>query len=126
MWGWGDAESGSFLPLPCRGLALAACLGLVLWLILDTSQRPEQLVSFAGICVFISLLFACSKHHRAVSAELSGPAWAAAPSLPALLGLATTPGSQTPPGFTVWPRPPAKPPRDLHAHLSLGTNTKDH
>ncbi|XP_045865406.1 sodium/nucleoside cotransporter 1 isoform X3 [Meles meles] len=50
-----------------RGLALAACLGLVLWLILDTSQRPEQLVSFAGICVFISLLFACSKHHRAVS-----------------------------------------------------------
>ncbi|XP_047594721.1 sodium/nucleoside cotransporter 1 isoform X3 [Lutra lutra] len=50
-----------------RGLALAACLGLVLWLVLDTSQRPEQLVSFAGICVFVSLLFACSKHHRAVS-----------------------------------------------------------
>ncbi|XP_054369257.2 sodium/nucleoside cotransporter 1 isoform X1 [Mirounga angustirostris] len=50
-----------------RGLALAAFLGLVLWLVLDTSQRPEQLVSFAGICVFISLLFACSKHHRAVS-----------------------------------------------------------
>lgn len=93
MWGWGDAESGSFLPLPCRGLALAACLGLVLWLVLDTSQRPEQLVSFAGICVFVSLLFACSKHHRAVSAELSGPAWA---SLPALLGLAAIPGSQDP------------------------------
>ncbi|XP_034880103.1 sodium/nucleoside cotransporter 1 isoform X3 [Mirounga leonina] len=50
-----------------RGLALAAFLGLVLWLVLDTSQRPEQLASFAGICVFISLLFACSKHHRAVS-----------------------------------------------------------
>ncbi|XP_006739312.1 LOW QUALITY PROTEIN: sodium/nucleoside cotransporter 1 [Leptonychotes weddellii] len=50
-----------------RGLALAAFLGLVLWLVPDTSQRPEQLVSFAGICVFISLLFACSKHHRAVS-----------------------------------------------------------
>uniref|UniRef100_A0A8C7B9B9 Solute carrier family 28 member 1 n=1 Tax=Neovison vison TaxID=452646 RepID=A0A8C7B9B9_NEOVI len=50
-----------------RGLALAACLGLVFWLVLDTSQRPEQLVSFAGICVFVSLLFACSKHHRAVS-----------------------------------------------------------
>ncbi|XP_004398323.1 PREDICTED: sodium/nucleoside cotransporter 1 [Odobenus rosmarus divergens] len=50
-----------------RGLALAAFLGLVLWLVLDTSQRPEQLVSFAGICVFISLLFACSKHHCAVS-----------------------------------------------------------
>ncbi|XP_059533997.1 sodium/nucleoside cotransporter 1 isoform X1 [Myotis daubentonii] len=50
-----------------RGLALAAFLGLVLWLALDTSQRPEQLVSFAGVCVFIGILFACSKHHRAVS-----------------------------------------------------------
>uniref|UniRef100_A0A8C3WU99 Sodium/nucleoside cotransporter n=1 Tax=Catagonus wagneri TaxID=51154 RepID=A0A8C3WU99_9CETA len=50
-----------------RGLALAAFLGLVLWLVLDTSQRPEQLVSFAGICMFLLLLFACSKHHRAVS-----------------------------------------------------------
>ncbi|XP_011520516.1 sodium/nucleoside cotransporter 1 isoform X7 [Homo sapiens] len=50
-----------------RGLALAAFLGLVLWLSLDTSQRPEQLVSFAGICVFVALLFACSKHHCAVS-----------------------------------------------------------
>ncbi|XP_035159797.1 sodium/nucleoside cotransporter 1 isoform X3 [Callithrix jacchus] len=50
-----------------RALALAAFLGLVLWLSLDTSQRPEQLVSFAGICVFIVLLFACSKHHCAVS-----------------------------------------------------------
>ncbi|XP_057578256.1 sodium/nucleoside cotransporter 1 [Hippopotamus amphibius kiboko] len=50
-----------------RGLALAAFLGLILWLALDTSQRPEQLVSFGGICVFILLLFAFSKHHRAVS-----------------------------------------------------------
>ncbi|XP_074210142.1 sodium/nucleoside cotransporter 1 isoform X5 [Camelus bactrianus] len=50
-----------------RGLALVAFLGLILWLALDTSQRPEQLVSFAGVCVFIGLLFAVSKHHRAVS-----------------------------------------------------------
>ncbi|KAM5291183.1 sodium/nucleoside cotransporter 1 isoform 2-T2 [Glossophaga mutica] len=50
-----------------RGLAVAAVLGLILWLILDTSRRPEQLVSFAGICVFVSILFACSKHHRKVS-----------------------------------------------------------
>ncbi|XP_036133856.1 sodium/nucleoside cotransporter 1 [Molossus molossus] len=50
-----------------RGLALAAFLGLILWLALDTSQRPEQLVSFAGICVFIIVLFACSKHHLSVS-----------------------------------------------------------
>ncbi|XP_076978444.1 sodium/nucleoside cotransporter 1 [Tamandua tetradactyla] len=50
-----------------RGLALAAALSLLLWLLLDTFRRPEQLVSFAGICVFIAFLFACSKHHRAVS-----------------------------------------------------------
>ncbi|XP_007943315.1 sodium/nucleoside cotransporter 1 [Orycteropus afer afer] len=50
-----------------RALVFAALLFLILWLILDTSRRPEQLVSFAGICVFVLLLFACSKHHRAVS-----------------------------------------------------------
>ncbi|XP_006152908.1 sodium/nucleoside cotransporter 1 [Tupaia chinensis] len=50
-----------------RSLILAACLGLGLWLSLDTSQRPEQLVSFVGICMFLLLLFACSKHRSAVS-----------------------------------------------------------
>ncbi|XP_010619431.1 sodium/nucleoside cotransporter 1 isoform X7 [Fukomys damarensis] len=50
-----------------RALALTAVLALALWLGLDTSQRPEQLVSFAGICVFLSVLFACSKHRHAVS-----------------------------------------------------------
>ncbi|XP_045669180.1 sodium/nucleoside cotransporter 1 isoform X4 [Ursus americanus] len=50
-----------------RALALSAFLGLVSWLVLDTSRQPEQLVSFAGICVLVSLLFACSKHHRSVS-----------------------------------------------------------
>ncbi|XP_003928955.1 sodium/nucleoside cotransporter 2 isoform X3 [Saimiri boliviensis] len=42
-------------------------VGLILWLALDTAQRPEQLISFAGICMFILILFACSKHHSAVS-----------------------------------------------------------
>ncbi|XP_012622165.1 sodium/nucleoside cotransporter 2 [Microcebus murinus] len=41
-------------------------VGLILWLALDTAQRPEQLISFAGICMFVLILFACSKHHRAV------------------------------------------------------------
>ncbi|XP_053450947.1 sodium/nucleoside cotransporter 2 [Nycticebus coucang] len=41
-------------------------VGLILWLALDTAQRPEQLISFAGICMFILILFACSKHHSAV------------------------------------------------------------
>ncbi|XP_055134962.1 sodium/nucleoside cotransporter 2 isoform X4 [Symphalangus syndactylus] len=42
-------------------------VGLILWLALDTAQRPEQLIPFAGICMFILILFACSKHHSAVS-----------------------------------------------------------
>ncbi|XP_074863286.1 sodium/nucleoside cotransporter 1 [Carettochelys insculpta] len=48
-------------------LCLAVLVGLVLWLALDTSRRPEQLISFAGICAFVLFLFACSKHHGAVS-----------------------------------------------------------
>ncbi|XP_032758485.1 sodium/nucleoside cotransporter 2-like [Rattus rattus] len=45
----------------------AAVVALIFWLALDTAQRPEQLISFAGICMFILILFACSKHHSAVS-----------------------------------------------------------
>ncbi|XP_039744176.1 sodium/nucleoside cotransporter 2 [Pteropus medius] len=48
-------------------LAGVSLVGLILWLALDTAQRPEQLISFAGICMFILILFACSKHHSAVS-----------------------------------------------------------
>nr|XP_008510893.1 PREDICTED: sodium/nucleoside cotransporter 1 isoform X2 [Equus przewalskii] len=78
-----------------RGLALAAFLGLVLWLALDTSRRPEQLVSFAGICVFIGLLFACSKHHRAVSWR--AVSWGL--GLQFILGLFVI---RTEPGFTAF------------------------
>ncbi|XP_058396524.1 sodium/nucleoside cotransporter 2 [Diceros bicornis minor] len=42
-------------------------VGLILWLALDTAQRPEKLISFAGICMFVLILFACSKRHSAVS-----------------------------------------------------------
>ncbi|XP_037691026.1 sodium/nucleoside cotransporter 2 [Choloepus didactylus] len=45
----------------------ASLVGLILWLALDTAQRPKQLISFAGICMFIIILFACSKNHHAVS-----------------------------------------------------------
>ncbi|XP_043328030.1 sodium/nucleoside cotransporter 2 isoform X2 [Cervus elaphus] len=48
-------------------LAGVSLIGLILWLALDTAQRPEQLISFVGICMFIIILFACSKHHSAVS-----------------------------------------------------------
>lgn len=46
---------------------IAILAGLVAWLALDTSKRPEQLISFAGICMFLIILFICSKHHRNVS-----------------------------------------------------------
>ncbi|XP_027725819.1 sodium/nucleoside cotransporter 2 [Vombatus ursinus] len=49
------------------GLIAVALVGLILWLILDTAQRPKQLISFAGICMFVIILFACSKYHFAVS-----------------------------------------------------------
>ncbi|XP_023697751.2 sodium/nucleoside cotransporter 1 isoform X1 [Paramormyrops kingsleyae] len=40
---------------------------LVTWLVLDMSNRAEQLISFAGVWVFVLLLFICSAHPRAVS-----------------------------------------------------------
>lgn len=40
---------------------------LVVWLVLDTSQRPEQLISCGGVCMFILLLFVFSAHRTAVS-----------------------------------------------------------
>ncbi|XP_074091420.1 sodium/nucleoside cotransporter 2-like [Macrotis lagotis] len=49
------------------GLMAVALISLILWLALDTAQRPKQLISFAGICMFVILLFVCSKHHFAVS-----------------------------------------------------------
>ncbi|XP_061678015.1 sodium/nucleoside cotransporter 1 isoform X2 [Syngnathoides biaculeatus] len=39
---------------------------LALWLVLDTLQRPEQLISFGGVCMFILLVFLCSAHRTAV------------------------------------------------------------
>ncbi|XP_072551937.1 sodium/nucleoside cotransporter 1 [Salminus brasiliensis] len=39
---------------------------LVAWLVVDTSKRPEQLVSFGGVCLFILGLFIFSAHRNAV------------------------------------------------------------
>ncbi|XP_044521007.1 sodium/nucleoside cotransporter 1-like [Gracilinanus agilis] len=49
------------------GIGAAILISLVLWLILDTSRNPKQLISFTGFCLFITILFICSKHHHAVS-----------------------------------------------------------
>ncbi|XP_010004254.1 PREDICTED: sodium/nucleoside cotransporter 2-like [Chaetura pelagica] len=51
-----------------RWLLWVALLGgLIIWLALDTSRNPEQLISLAGFCFLVLFLFACSKHHSAVS-----------------------------------------------------------
>ncbi|XP_013150819.1 sodium/nucleoside cotransporter 2 [Falco peregrinus] len=67
--------------------------GLIMWLALNTSGNPEQLISLAGFCFLVLFLFACSKHHGEVS-------WRAVfwglglEFLFGLLVLRTTPGIQ--------------------------------
>ncbi|XP_029289215.1 sodium/nucleoside cotransporter 1 [Cottoperca gobio] len=46
---------------------LAAAVLLLLWLVLDTRQRPEQFISFGGVCMFIVLVYLLSAHRTAVS-----------------------------------------------------------
>ncbi|XP_041034409.1 sodium/nucleoside cotransporter 1 [Carcharodon carcharias] len=50
-----------------RILSFLALVGLITWLAIDTARRPEQLVSFGGLCLLVFLLFIFSKRHRAVS-----------------------------------------------------------
>lgn len=51
----------------CR-VFVVVVLGLfVTWLAVDTRKRPEQLISFGGVCMFILLLFLLSAHRTAVS-----------------------------------------------------------
>uniref|UniRef100_A0AAY5K402 Sodium/nucleoside cotransporter n=1 Tax=Esox lucius TaxID=8010 RepID=A0AAY5K402_ESOLU len=40
---------------------------LVTWLVVDTSKRPEQLISFGGVCMFILVIFLFSAHRKSVS-----------------------------------------------------------
>uniref|UniRef100_A0A674JP77 Sodium/nucleoside cotransporter n=1 Tax=Terrapene triunguis TaxID=2587831 RepID=A0A674JP77_9SAUR len=70
-WGLIQKHYGAKLTKKCHPRMLlvfwlAVLVGLVTWLVLDTSKRPEQLISFAGLCAFVLFLFACSKHHAAV------------------------------------------------------------
>ncbi|NXM83936.1 S28A1 protein, partial [Oenanthe oenanthe] len=48
-------------------LWVALLVGLIVWLVLDTGRNPEQLISLGGFCFLVLFLFACSKHHGAVS-----------------------------------------------------------
>uniref|UniRef100_A0A3Q2D759 Solute carrier family 28 member 1 n=1 Tax=Cyprinodon variegatus TaxID=28743 RepID=A0A3Q2D759_CYPVA len=45
---------------------LAVLALLVVWLVLDTRKRPEQLISFGGVCMFIVLLFLFSAHRSMI------------------------------------------------------------
>lgn len=51
----------------CRVFMAVVLVLFVAWLVLDTSKRPEQLISFGGVCVFVLLLFLLSAHRTAVS-----------------------------------------------------------
>lgn len=55
----------------CRIFIALAVVLLLLWLVLDTSKRPEQLISFGGVCMFVVLLFLFSAHRAAVSFALT-------------------------------------------------------
>ncbi|XP_030588032.1 sodium/nucleoside cotransporter 1 [Archocentrus centrarchus] len=46
---------------------VAVVVLLVLWLVLDTRKRPEQLISFGGVCMFVMLIFLFSAHRAMVS-----------------------------------------------------------
>ncbi|NWV09432.1 S28A1 protein, partial [Ptilonorhynchus violaceus] len=48
-------------------LWVALLAGLIVWLALDTARNREQLISLGGFCLLVLFLFACSKHHGAVS-----------------------------------------------------------
>uniref|UniRef100_A0A8C5N7E5 Sodium/nucleoside cotransporter n=1 Tax=Gouania willdenowi TaxID=441366 RepID=A0A8C5N7E5_GOUWI len=52
--------------LCCRVFLLVVVVLLVCWLALDTSKRPEQLISFGGVCMFILLIFLFSVHRAEV------------------------------------------------------------
>ncbi|XP_072409254.1 sodium/nucleoside cotransporter 1, partial [Chiloscyllium punctatum] len=48
-------------------ISVLALVGLITWLAVDTAKRPEQLISFGGMCMLIIILFIFSKKHQAVS-----------------------------------------------------------
>ncbi|KAL7980272.1 hypothetical protein Chor_000093 [Crotalus horridus] len=49
-----------------RVLCAILLIALITWLVLDVSQRKEQLVSLGGFCVLVFLLFLFSKHPMAI------------------------------------------------------------
>uniref|UniRef100_A0A8C7DI59 Solute carrier family 28 member 1 n=1 Tax=Oncorhynchus kisutch TaxID=8019 RepID=A0A8C7DI59_ONCKI len=50
-----------------RVFVVAVLVLLVTWLVVDTSKRPEQLISFGGVCMFILVIFIFSAHRTEVA-----------------------------------------------------------
>uniref|UniRef100_A0AAX7TQR7 Sodium/nucleoside cotransporter n=1 Tax=Astatotilapia calliptera TaxID=8154 RepID=A0AAX7TQR7_ASTCA len=63
----GKSISRFFKPAVRWVFILVVVVLLVVWLALDTSKRPTQLISFGGVCVFIMLIFLFSAHRTMVS-----------------------------------------------------------
>ncbi len=75
------AEGASSGPQPwqcisvcCRVFIVIVVGLLVAWLAIDTRKRPEQLISFGGVCLFIIAIFLFSAHRTAVSNKTHIPA----------------------------------------------------
>jgi len=56
-----------FKPIFFRVFIAIVVAGLAVWIALDTSKRPEQLISGAGYLVFLFGLFVTSKYPDRVS-----------------------------------------------------------
>uniref|UniRef100_A0A8C8LWB4 Sodium/nucleoside cotransporter n=1 Tax=Oncorhynchus tshawytscha TaxID=74940 RepID=A0A8C8LWB4_ONCTS len=58
----GDSITKCFIP------CIFLCgLRVLTWLVVDTSKRPEQLISFGGVCMFILVIFIFSAHRTEVA-----------------------------------------------------------
>lgn len=72
-WYWNSLTTKYAFYCGFRVFILAVVVLLAVWLGLDTSKRPEQLISFAGVCMFVLLIFLLSAHRTAVSLSPSQP-----------------------------------------------------
>ncbi|KAJ8003280.1 hypothetical protein DPEC_G00167780 [Dallia pectoralis] len=49
------------------GFVIVVLVLLVTWIAVNTSKRPEQLISFGGLCIFLLVIFIFSAHRKSVS-----------------------------------------------------------
>lgn len=68
---WKLFTSETALNCAFRVLLVVAVALLVVWLVLDTRHRPQQLISFGGVCMFVVVIYLLSAHRAAVSFAMS-------------------------------------------------------